>query len=761
MQVNRVEFTRLDNSKLEKDLNATAKKIDSLNQKIAQKEAARAPIVEALKDANKQAVEAYNNVERLQSRLAASQTATTSGNLGPTAYMQELENQKQIKAELAEQEKILKKKEAAAQRLADKDAKAVQAIEAQTAALEREKAKAGQLQTKLEEAQKMAPLNNAMAGVEGRIDKLGKRIMGLAKRVFVFTLITTALRGVRSYMGQVIGSSDEASAAMARLKGALLTMAQPLMDVVIPAFTAFINVLTRIVTAIAGLLSALFGKTIDQSAEAAENLYNEANAIKATGAAAKKASGFLAGFDEVNQVQDDSTSGGSSSSVKAPDFSLDTSSMEADFDKLLGWVKLIGAAIGAWKLSDTFKGGLKTFVGLLLTINGAIEMVKGAWDAFNNGLDADNLRQMLVGLLELVAGLGIAFGPVGAAVGLIVGGLVLLATSLYDATQNGWNLYNMLGTVAGIMAIGCGIAILTGSWIPLLIAAIASLLLVLAINTGHGEELINGIKDVCKGFLDFITGIFSGDMEKALGGVGQMFEGLKGIVGAIFGGIEDTINSFLTWFDEKTGGIFHGTIEKAKGYVSGLVTDVKNYLFGMLDAIKQIFSGIVQFVSGVFTGDWDLAWQGIKNIVKGVLNGIISLAELAINRLIRGINGLGFGPVPDWVPLVGGKSFRPNIRQVTLPRLATGAVIPPNREFMAVLGDQTSGNNLEAPESLIRQIVREESGSNSQTVVLLQAILEAIKDGKVLMVDKRVLGKIAAEAMGNAARSSGTSVIPV
>lgn len=749
--------TRLDNSKLEKDLNATAKKIDSLNQKIAQKEVARAPIVEALKDANKQAVEAYNNVERLKSRLAASQTATTSGNLGPEAYMNELENQKKIKAELKEQEKILKQKEAAAERLAAKDAKAVQAIEAQTAALELEREKAGQLQTQLEEAQKMAPLNNAMAGVEGRIDKLGKRIMGLAKRVFVFTLITSALRGMRSYMGQVINSSDKASAAMARLKGALLTMAQPLMDVVIPAFTAFVNVLTRIVTAIAGLLSALFGKTIDQSKEAAENLYNEANAIKATGSAAKKASGFLASFDEVNQVQDDSTSG---SSAKAPDFSIDTSSMEADFEKVLGWIKIIGAALGAWKLSDTFKGGLKAFIGLLLTINGAIEMVKGAWDAFNNGLDGDNLRQMLIGLLELVVGLGIAFGPVSAAVGLIVGGLVLLATSLYDATQNGWNLYNMLGTIAGIMAIGCGIAILTGSWIPLLIAAIVSLLVALAVNTGHGEELIDGIKDVCKGFLDFITGIFSGDMEKALGGIGQMFEGFKGIVGAIFGGIEDTINGFLDWFDQKTGGIFHGTIERAKGYVSGFVSDVKSYLFGMLDAIEQIFSGIVEFVSGVFTGDWDLAWQGIKNIVKGVLNGIITLAELAINRLIRGINGIGFGPVPDWVPLVGGKSFRPNIRQVTLPRLATGAVIPPNREFMAVLGDQTNGKNLEAPESLIRQIVREEAGGNAQTVLLLQAILDAIRDGKVIMVDRKVLGKVVKQELSNSARAFGTEIIP-
>ena len=46
----------------------------------------------------------------------------------------------------------------------------------------------------------------------------------------------------------------------------------------------------------------------------------------------------------------------------------------------------------------------------------------------------------------------------------------------------------------------------------------------------------------------------------------------------------------------------------------------------------------------------------------------------------------------------------------TVPYLASGAVIPPRSEFLAVLGDQKKGNNLEAPESLLRQIVREESG---------------------------------------------------
>ena len=77
-------------------------------------------------------------------------------------------------------------------------------------------------------------------------------------------------------------------------------------------------------------------------------------------------------------------------------------------------------------------------------------------------------------------------------------------------------------------------------------------------------------------------------------------------------------------------------------------------------------------------------------------------------------------PVPEWVTeLTGMTSFGfniPNLSQISVPRLATGAVIPPNAEFLAMLGDQKHGNNIEAPEALIRQIVREESGGGNIVV---------------------------------------------
>ncbi len=136
---------------------------------------------------------------------------------------------------------------------------------------------------------------------------------------------------------------------------------------------------------------------------------------------------------------------------------------------------------------------------------------------------------------------------------------------------------------------------------------------------------------------------------------------------------------------------------------------------------------VTEPITGFFTTMWagakktfHMAIDWIKKKFTDAVNGGIALVESFINFIIRGINVLVRGinklsfDVPDWVPEIGGKSLGfniPLVPQVKIPRLATGAVIPPNREFAAILGDQRHGTNIEAPEGLIRQIVREELGN--------------------------------------------------
>lgn len=179
----------------------------------------------------------------------------------------------------------------------------------------------------------------------------------------------------------------------------------------------------------------------------------------------------------------------------------------------------------------------------MLAIYSTVEFVKNLFDAWTNGVDLSNLLGMLASAAGIAVGLGMALGPVAAGISLIATGLTMLVTAFHDASENGWDFYNLMLSIAGILATGIGIAILTGSWIPLLIAAIASLLLAFTVATGHGKELIDGIKLILQGFIDFFKGVFTGDLETALNGVGEIFDGLKKVIGSIIDGIKDTFLS--------------------------------------------------------------------------------------------------------------------------------------------------------------------------------------------------------------------------
>lgn len=615
--------------------------------------------------------------------------------------------------------------------------------------------------------------------------RLGKRILGLAASALVFNVISRALTSLQQLTMKYIKTNDEARQAIAQMKGALLTLAQPLIEVLIPAFTLLVNILTQIITAVAQFVSMLFGKTLKQSKDGAKALHKEANAIGAVGEAADEAAGSLAGFDEIDPINTENAKGaggveGAGDEIM-PDFSW-MDSMDSGFldrlKEISDLVGLIGAGFALWKIGSMLPGVLGQIAtilgGILMTVGGLLLFWNGLTDAWENGVDWLNLIEMIGGLAAAAFGLYTVFemlhpgwGKIAAGVALVVGGIAMLVTGFHDAMENGWNLENTLLSIAGILATGLGIALLTGSWIPLLIAAIASVLLALTIATGHGEELLDGVREVIEGFKDFFVGIFTGDIEKAIGGVGKIFEGLKKTVFAVLDGIKDSFLSFLNWLDEKTGGKFHGIIEMAKGFVTTFFDDLKTTLGGWIDGVKTVFQGLIKFLTGVFTNDWDMAWEGVKEIFKGMWNANISLLEGAINLIIKGLNWLIAQinkiefKVPDWVPSIGGESIGPNIpsiSKVEIPRLAQGAVIPPNREFMAVLGDQRHGTNLEAPEDLIRKIVREEAGGNDNTA-LLQAILTAIKDGHIIMVDGYVFGRTAIKTINSVNTSAGKQLL--
>ena len=112
--------------------------------------------------------------------------------------------------------------------------------------------------------------------------------------------------------------------------------------------------------------------------------------------------------------------------------------------------------------------------------------------------------------------------------------------------------------------------------------------------------------------------------------------------------------------------------------IAGTVTD-------QIGAVTKILEGIIKFVKGVFTGDWKLAWEGIKSIFSGIVSGLSNIFKSPLNFMIDGINGFIKGinkiKIPDWVPAVGGKGFS----LPTIPRLKVGMDYVPSDDYPALL----------------------------------------------------------------------------
>ena len=594
--------------------------------------------------------------------------------------------------------------------------------------LEGAKQEAGGLAKQLSESSRHSgALDAATKKAQKSMQKLSLRMREVLRSALIFTLISQSLAAFRNWMGKVITANDEASAAVARLKGALLTMVQPLLSVVIPAFVMLVNLLTQLVSIVAQVLAALFGTTLKGAAESAEALNAETEALEGVGGAAKKAGKSLASFDEINKLSSGSSGGGGASSGIAPDFSGIEEIAGDRLKNILALVKAIGAGLLAWRIGKALGLGLKEILALFVAIMGAITMVENLFDAWTNGVSWKNLAGALAGLALLAGGLYIAFGSVAAGISLIVGGIALLITAFRDAYLNGWNLQNLFMGIAGILAAGLGISLLTGTWFPLLIAGIASILLAVTTAMGQGGVLLQGLQMMLQGFLDFFKGIFTGDITMAIGGIQLLCDGLNLAIFAILESLKLLLISFLDWLDEQTNGRLSGIIEVAKGFINAFFTFLQTGTSSLVEGIKQILTGLMEFITGVFTADWDKAWRGIATMFKGIWNMIVGVVEGAINLLIDGINFLirsfnsAFGVMRA---LTGFPPILNTLDYVELPRLAQGAVIPPNREFLAVLGDQKSGTNIEAPLSTIEEALtnvlnrRGGTGDGGQAIIL-------------------------------------------
>ena len=680
----------LDSTKAQKKLSKLRDKISELNSEL-EKETGNKLNIEKQLDAASQAAKATEErvkmlrkeVERLNDREWIQKQGFTQSEY----QAQVLDRRAAAEAELKQQEELLRTQTKEVKTLSAAYEETTANIDSMTVKLDKAKVAAGEMIANVEQERKEREAeNSSLAKASKYAARFKDQIKSLARSMLVFSIITAALAALRKQIKAAIVNSAEASAAFARLKGSLLTLAAPLMDVLIPALTWLMNLLSAIVSEIVTIISILSGKSKKSMEASGKNLYKEAAAIDATGKAAKEATDALAAFDEINKLSTTMSvgGGGGGASAIAPDFDFDEGPMMEKLDKVFQ------------KINDIFK-----------TIRAGLEIVVDdlKWSFDKKVIPKSKATWLTVLTALLGATLGAAFGGItGGVIGLSLG--VLLGLYLVGLDPETWKT-EMDAEDAWIVVITALLGALLGS-------------VFLGITGGVAGFSLGAILGL------YLTGFAEGDEEH--GGKSQLLSELIVVLCALLGAV---IGSIVTPGVGTVVGMGLGLILGLSIY--SVRKDPKKGTQRLVSIGRSVLLGLLAGVLGVGLAALGIVSAGTAFIISAAIGLALkffvdSVDDSKVKKATSSFTGtrVSASRSTRGVAAQSLNSAAPVYNEI--PALASGAVIPPNRKFLAVLGDQKSGTNVEAPLSTIKQAVMEAMAQGSREPINVNLVV----DGKTL-----------------------------
>lgn len=235
-------------------------------------------------------------------------------------------------------------------------------------------------------------------------------------------------------------------------------------------------------------------------------------------------------------------------------------------------------------------------------------------------------------------------------------------------------------------------------------------------------------------------------------------------------GLTDTTNSATNAMNAMLNALFDLNLPVNNSASNlAVITLAVGELAGALDLVTESSNSTWYALKAIWETGWsnlktkfmDPSYTGVRqsmNKTIDLLNSMLSSAATSVNFLGRSMNSLTY-TVPNWVPGIGGRSFSFGIKSIQAPQipyLAKGAVLPANKPFMAVVGDQKHGTNVEAPLTVIQEavaaVMQDYASANlagqQQVVGVLQELLAAvlgisIGDDMIAAAVQRYEGKMA------------------
>lgn len=709
--------TRVNNKGAEADLKALQAKAKSTAQQIAALDKSynsgmikKSQLAEDLRQARTEAAATARELSRLNIALDAQRNA------GLVPAQEDIQRSDRLAATLEKQKARIQEISAEYR----KQGKLLQTIQAQHSALSERLVQEQQAVKRAEQSYQKQKQNNSAASITSAstaIQKFGTRLSGIVSGALLFNVISSALTKMVGWFGSAMQSSDAFRQSLANLQGAASVAAAPLVQTLGSALSYVINLLATGISYLARFISLLTGKSIGAMKSAAKGMNSYGSAASGAAKDTEKATRSLAGFDEITRLdapQDNTSGSGAGSTSPNYDFvdaaGTGLASMAETFGKFLEPLKQIDLT----PLKTALQGLLEAAKPLTQTLFAGLEW---AWYNLFLPMAQWTVESALPAFLDVLA----------------AGCRVLNAALQALAPLGQWLWDSFLQPLASW----------TGGIIVTVLEGVADALQNVADWISRNQTLVQNIAVVLGSFA-------------AAWGIVTTAVTLWNTVSALATAATTALGAAVAFLTSPVG------IAIA---VIGSLIAAGVLLYQNWDVVKAKLSAAWESIRQAASSAWNAVgttiqnvWNGITGTIKGAVNSIIGFINRMISGLCNGLNSM-IGmlnklkiDVPEGVPFLGGTRFGFNIATLTAPQipyLAQGAVIPPNREFMAVLGDQSHGTNVEAPLATIQEavaaVMQDYQDGNlaalGQVLATLREILSAIYG---INIGDEVIGQAAA-----------------
>lgn len=512
---------------------------------------------------------------------------------------------------------------------------------------------------KLREAGKQ--YDDGMQSLKKSTDTFGNSMKRMAERMVLRKVINAAISALKKGIDNLyqwdkavgtgfVKSMDDLKSSATLGTNALATAFAPAIQALIPIVSALISLIVTLCNVLSMLGSLLGGAGGWRKATASATAFG-----KAVGGGGGALKGLLADWDELNIIQSQGGGGGGGGASAFEDmfdyveFTDKMLRIRKIIEAIPAPVKAVAAGLAAWGISKILPMRLRGIFGTLVAIVGGVMLAKAAMQQWTEGVSFETMDKMLIATGVLAGGLAIKFGKVGLAAGLLAGGVAMAIAPIKELIETGNMCYESFQQLeVAVLMIGAGIALLTGSWIPLLIGALASVGLEIAARwdeikmsvTMLFESIVKSVEDwwfqVKTLWNSYVTWIDSNLVQPVAGFFSGLGETIKGIWETVITWIQEKLNAFTEWIstglNNKIMMAFNAGKLKIKQTWSTIVESVKSvwkdiktwFTTNVVEPIESAFTPIIEWIQNNIMNPIREAWQSVVGPIQDLIGTISS-----------------------------------------------------------------------------------------------------------------------------------------